>query len=267
MHVMRATAVIRRSAVAASALSLALVVTACGGSGESGEDEADATPQETAASQDPSGDPASPEPEEGADAGAGGSVLTAAELEAALLVTGDVDGYDVGEPVAGDVVAVDEVALENAACEPLAHAVSGVPVGEAAASAHRRVTSSSADGAGASITIDSLYSYEGAGAEDAVAALRDAATGCADGFTVTQAGEPFKVTGISEESITAGEEAYAWTLMVEVDADMVAPAKFAVVRQGSTVATFSTIDVMAVLEGTDYDVPTDLIDAQVGKLG
>jgi hypothetical protein len=205
---MRAT-VIRRTAVAASAVSLALLATACGGSESDGEDKG----KETAAAKPVA------------------KALTAAELEKLALAESDVKDYKVKKAGPEDVIAADDVTVDKAACEPIAYALSAVPVGDPAATVQRKVTSGAkkpgeklsfedlaemtdeeAEKAMASafdrtVTMTSLSSYDGEGAEEAFNGLRTAATKCAGGFTMTTGEGKQKASKISDESISGGEDA------------------------------------------------------------
>lgn len=115
-------------------------------------------------------------------------------------------------------------------------------------------------------TLLTLSSYDSETAEGNIAALRKAATECAGGFGVTTAGETQKVTKITEEKVTGGEEALAWTLMAEQDGQA-APLKLVALRQGGTVATFTSFNLaMAGGKSSTFDLPTAVIAAQAAKL-
>ncbi|MFG3495382.1 hypothetical protein [Streptomyces sp. NPDC047928] len=258
----------RRSAVAASAVSLALLVTACGSEKTTGGDEG------------AKGD-------KGAVADAGSAkALTAAELEKAIIAQGDVDGYKVQQPGAADRVPAEQVTVDKAACQPLAHAVYAVALGEPKATVGRKVVQEPKKGDKPSLgdlsekeledavasafdltsTMVSLASYEGKGADEAVASLRKAAGECAGGFTLKLAGEAQKVLKVEELKVSGGQEAAGWTVLTQQEGGTM-PLKVAVVRQGSTLASFSVVNFGAAGSGKDYDLPTAVIDAQVGKLG
>jgi len=261
---MRNTAV-RRSAVAVSVVSLALLVSACGGEGGSG-DEGKGT---------------------GKGKEAAAKALSAAELEKLALAQGDVEAHKVVKAGPQDDIAAKDVTAGKAGCEPLARLLSGVPVGEPGATVKRRVTSEPKkdDNAGKDLgdltekeiddamasaldvttTLSSLASYDGKGAEDVVAALGTAATACADGFTMTMAGTEQKVTKVGELKVSGGDEAVAWSVEAEQDGEKVSYA-IAAVRHGGTVASFSSINLVALKDEKASALPTAVIDAQVAKL-
>lgn len=257
---MRAT-VIRRTAVTASAVSLALLATACGGAESGGEDKGGKAKESAAATP------------------AAVKALTAAELEKLMVVDGELKDHGIKKAGPGDIVAAKDVTVDKAGCEPLAYAMYGVPLGKSVATAKRKVIDSSnkksKDAAAEgdmtaafdqTMTLAGLSSYDGKGAEEAVAGLRTAATACAGGFTLTMSGTKQKVVKISEVKVSGGEEAVAWTVVSEQDGEKM-PFKIAAVRKGAVVASFTSINMASIATGKDYALPTALINAQVAKLG
>ncbi|MDK0521115.1 hypothetical protein [Streptomyces sp. ML-6] len=260
---MRSSA-IRRTAVAAAAVSLALLAAGCGGGSDSGSDgkKADTKGKESAAAE-----PAA-------------KVLSAAELEKAALAQGDVKGHKISEAAAKDVVATDDIKVEKEVCTPLANALMGAQVGEPGAFTKRTVVSEPKKGAMDKATGDAedafkaafditttqlaLGSYDGKGAQESVAALRTAATECAGGFEFTAAGEKQKINKITEVQVKAGEESVAWTMELEQGGEK-GEMKLAALRQGSSFASFSSIN-LAAMGGGSFDLPTAVIEAQATKL-
>lgn len=257
------TSVIRRTAVAASAVSLALLVTACGGDDSGNDSTGSGKAKATEAAK-----PNTPAVK----------ALTAAELEKAALVQGDVKEHKVVKAGPQDTLTADKVTVDKAACKPIAYTMSGVPVGDPAANVRRRVTSepkkpqgkpSPEDFAAAfdvTITLASLSSYDGKGAEEAVNSLRTAVTDCASGFTMTVSGTVQKVLKMTEAKVSGGDEAIAWSVLTEADG-ATSVLKLAVVRKGATLATFPATKVAAMGTGKDYPLPLAVMDAQVAKLG
>ncbi len=268
---MRATAV-RRTALAASAAALALLATACSGSsdadGKDGKDEKGAANGSSSAPKTPA------------------KALTAAELEKATLTQGDVEGTKVTKAGPADEVPADGVKADKAACLPVAHALSGVAQEGAVATTKRKVIDEpktdgeksledAAKGEGADAfkdafnltsTFVALSSYEGAAGPDAFAALKKAAADCAGGFTATVAGTPTKIVSMTEEKITGGDEALAWTVTSESDG-ATTPVKLAALRKGSSVATFFAFNLAAAGgEDVTFELPTKVVAAQDKKL-
>ncbi|MCT7352200.1 hypothetical protein N4P33_08430 [Streptomyces sp. 15-116A] len=261
---MRAIAV-RRTALAASAAALALLATACGGSGE-----------------DDKGDEGKGASESTAAAAPAAKALTAAELEKAALAQSDVKEGKVATKVAAtDDIAKDQVKSEDAACLPLAHAQAGVAQGEPAATVKRSYTgevkkpskdTKPEDALLAALDTDkmliNLASYEDGGAETAFKGLTAAAGKCAGGFTATVSGEPMKVTKVATTAAPeGGDEGAAITLTVAADEGVQAPNKLVVVRKGATLVTFSVVNLASAATGEDFEVPADVVNAQVAKLG
>ncbi|MEV0300001.1 hypothetical protein [Streptomyces prasinus] len=262
---MRPTAV-RRSALAASAAALALLVTACGGSddGDSGKGDGGKTDASAAASAAPAA-----------------KALTAAELEKAALVQADVkDGKVVTKLPAGDDIAADKVEAEDEACQPLARVQSGVAVGSPAATVKRSWTGEPQKPAKdadpekallAGLDVDkvlvTLASYEDGGAEQVLKDVDAAAEKCAGGFGYTSVGEKFEIVKAAEAEAPKGaDEAIALTLTLSAEG-VEAPVNIVVTRIGSTVAAFSAINFAAMGTGEEAPFPTRISDAQLAKLG
>ncbi|MEU9096009.1 hypothetical protein [Streptomyces sp. NPDC048428] len=265
---MRPTA-IRRTAVAATVMSLALLTAACG------SDAGDAADKDGKADGSASGKPAG----KGADTSAV-KALTAAELEKVSLAQGDVKGHKIAKAGPADAIAAKDVTVDKAACDVFADALMGAKAGTPAASTQRKVVSEpkkggdkeSDDPAEAfkaafdiTTTLTTLASYDGKGAEEVLAGLRTAATECASGFTFTAAGSKQKISKIAEVPVKGGEEAVAWTVTVEADGEKSA-MKLIQIRQGATVASLTSLNLGASGAGGDFDLPTAVIDAQAGKL-
>ncbi|WP_228976579.1 hypothetical protein [Streptomyces sp. DH12] len=264
---MRAS-VIRRSAVAASAVSLALLVTACGGGEKAGDGDKGAA-------------------KEGASAAPAAKALTAAELEKAVLAQGDLKGHKVEPAGADEIGKPGSVTVDKAECLPLAELGSGLALGKPTADVTRKVMEEPKAGAekpsledmtekqieealtqsmAVTVTVDKLASYEAKGAADALASLRAAATACTGGFTVTQDGEKTKIVKVAEEKVSGGDEAGAWVVTADLEDGDSMTVKAAAVRQGTTLATFTAMNIGASAGGKDFPMPTAVIDAQVAKV-
>ncbi|AVH95958.1 MULTISPECIES: hypothetical protein [Streptomyces] len=253
---------IRNAAVAATAVSLALLATACGGgeSADKGKDagKGSAAPSASATSEAPAA-----------------KALSDAELEKLIVEKADLKGYQVQKTEAGDVVPASEVVTEKASCAPIAHAMSFISPGSPAASAERQVLAepkkdATADpeeallGAlGVEMSAVVLGSYDGQGAQEALASVKKAGAECADGFTVSHKSEKNKVLKVDTESFTAGEEAASFTLTSDLEGERLI-SRLVVLRQGNTLASFSTV---SFAPGGVKEFPKALIDAQVKKLG
>ena len=208
--------------------------------------------------------------------------LTAAELDKAALVQGDVKGHKVSKAGKDDAVAASAVTVDNKACDTFADALLGARVGKPVAANQRKVVSEpkkdqkekqdSADAEEAFIaafdittTMTSLSSYDGKGAQDTIDGLRTAATACSGGFGLTVAGDKQKVVKIEEEKISGGEEAAAWTVTVEQggESDPV-QARWSCARAPRSPRSHRSTWRRPAREG--LRLPTAVVDAQLAKL-
>lgn len=269
---MSSTAV-RRTALAASAAALALLVTACGGSsdddGAAGADKAKADRSAPAAGTADKSAPA-------------GKALTAAELEKVALAPSDVKNGEVTTKVpAKDDVAKDQVSTDDKACLPLALGQSAVAQGEPAASVKRSwqgqtetpSPSKGPDGQDmTTISVDkvmlNLASYADDGAEQALKELSTAAEKCAGGFIATSGSDKLKIAEVATAGAPkAGDEAVTISFGVDIGKDTNGLMKLVVVRKGATLASFSAINLSSMMTGAEFQVPADVVDAQIAKLG
>ncbi|MFI1715498.1 hypothetical protein [Streptomyces litmocidini] len=253
---------LRSAAVTTTAVSLALLVTACGSGGDtgSGKDTAPSASATGATSTAPSAPAA--------------KALSAAELEKLIVEQADLPGHQVQKAKPADVVKADSVSADKASCTPLAHVMSAVAPGDPGASTQRKAIelpksggapASPKDALGAlaaPITSVTLGSYDGQGAQEAFASLKTAGTDCAGGFTLLGGGEKTKIVKVAPETVSAGEESLAWTVTAGVDGEPFV-TKLVVFRKGNLLASFSTLS----LGGTVKELPKAVIDAQAAKLG
>ncbi|MCX5560107.1 hypothetical protein [Streptomyces sp. NBC_00038] len=261
-------------AAAASVLSLALAT----GCSDSGSDSGD-------------GDKATG----GKESTAAAKVLSSSELEKAIIATGDADGFEVSSATDSEPFASskEKVKVVDEKCAPIAYVLTGFAPGDSeAAYLNRQVTpateeikpsatssdsledslDSITDALNSTMTIVSLSSYEGDGAQETLASVSEAVEGCASGFTVAAGSDTQKFTKVaSEKASGSGDESVAFAVTGDAEGDEVV-VKGEVVRHGSTVATYYSINLAAFSgeagAGTaDYDVPAEVIDAQAAKLG
>ncbi|MGW0938239.1 hypothetical protein [Streptomyces sp. NPDC002666] len=260
---MRPTA-IRRTAVAATVMSLALLTAACGS--DAGKDNGKASDSASAKSADNGAD-------KGADSTA--KALTAAELEKVSLAEGDVKDHKIAKATPADAIEGDAVTVDKAACDVFADVLMGARAGKPAAFTQRKVAGlpkKSDDPAkmleammDVTTTLATVQAYDGKGADEALAGLRTAATECASGFTLTAAGSKQKVTKIAEVPVKGAEEAVAWTVAVEAEG-VKSAMKLIQLRQGTTLASMTSLNLRVSGEGGDFELPTAVIDAQAAKL-
>ncbi|WP_217241335.1 hypothetical protein [Streptomyces sp. AC555_RSS877] len=245
--------------VAVSVLSLALI-TGC--SDEGSDDSKGSTDSGSSSSSSPT---------------TAAKAYSAAELEKLLLAQGEVKGYKVTS--GDDTLPKSKSVLKNidkAECEPVAYAMAALPPGDTDASASNTVTedaptdaASAGDFAEAfnlTATYVGLSSYEGDGAEKAFKAVSDGVAACSGGFGFTADGTDTKITKISSEKASgAGDESVAFAVDSGAEGES-GTFHTEVVRHGSTIATFYSVNFAALTTGKAYDIPAAVIDAQGAKL-
>ncbi|MCX4527569.1 MULTISPECIES: hypothetical protein [unclassified Streptomyces] len=244
------TALVRRTVLTASAVSLALLATACGsGEGDSKGDAKSSAKPSAAASP-------SPTPE--------AKALTAEELEKVSLVNGDVPKVELAKAGADDVSKVSEVSSDKAECKPLALVGSLATLGDSVTSTERIATGEPTDmknPLSITITAVKVQSYNGKGAEAALASLKTAGTACAGGFIVTAGGDKTTIKSVAPATATAGDEAAAWDVTMSEDGEAI-ESRLVAFRKGSNLVTIQHVSFTG-KPGT----PQAFIDAQLKKLG
>jgi hypothetical protein len=256
---MRRTTV-RRTAVAASAISLALLVSACGAD----------KPVDAAAEG---------KGKDSAAAGPGAKALSQGELDKLVLANGDLKNHKVAMPSKADVALAKTATADKAECKPLVDAMALRPVGSPAATSPRRISvvpekpakdasdeekieAGLAALSNMSIMSDTLGSYDGKGAQEALAGLRDAGKACAGGFTMIAGPDKTKVTKVAPATYTGGDEAVAFTLTQDGEGGDSPISQLVVVRKGNTLVSLFALNLSGKTEQ-----PKAAIDAQLAKLG
>ncbi|OKK20973.1 hypothetical protein AMK16_11320 [Streptomyces sp. CB00455] len=258
------SALVRRSVLTASAVSLTLLATACGS--DKADTTADAKPSAAA--------PATSAPAPAAKA------KTAAELTPLLVTQADLPDHKVEDDAAAAAAAKGKPAeTDKPECKPLVQFQSFQSVGAPAGTARVAATSKpqpAAEGAtmeekldaamkGLSVTRTSvaLNSYDGKGAEEALAALKGAVTACAGGYTVAAEGDSTKIEKVVPGTpAAAGDEALAFAVVIDLKDGDKATWQLAAVRKGNTLATFTSMNLTG-----DAEQPKAIVDAQAKKLG
>lgn len=239
-------------------LSLALVTGCSGGSEDDAKDAAASS--STGAATVPSA-----------------KARSTAELEKLLLAKGEVAGYDVDPGDDSLPKAKSDVKADKSACAPLAYALSGLPPADTDARANNTVTSRTStpspdeasleDAFNVDMTIVGLSSYEGDGAEKAVKAVSDGIAACSGSFGIAAEGENLKITKVTAGKASGkGDQSVAFAVNSDMDGDGTATFHVDVVRVGSTVSTYYTVDFASLGSGKAATVPAAVLDAQVAKL-
>ncbi|MFF5469211.1 hypothetical protein [Streptomyces achromogenes] len=263
---MKRSSGVRLCATAAvSVLSLALV-TGCGG--EKSDDSGNTSGKDAAK-------PAA-------------KTLSAAELQKLVIAKGDVPGHEVG-PVEGGVPDRSKVKAGDAECEPVLQAFTGIAPGAPVANTSRMATQETktptaepsspedlSEGAlkdqftkamDLDVTVVTLASYDGDGAERGLASVRDAVKACAGGFSGEQDGEKGRFTKVAEEKPSGtGDASVAFTATDEDGEDGALPLHSEVVRHGRTLAVYTTVNIGAMMGKKPYTVSAPVMKAQAAKL-
>jgi len=264
----RSSGVRAAATVAVSALSLALV-TGCGG----GSDDASNASDKQAAKDTKAA-----------------KALSAAELKKAIIADGDVEGYKVDASGKQLPKSKDQIKSADEKCAPIAYAMGGMAPGDSASNAavmvqqdkqkptdnasksledltESEIEDSLTDAMSLDMTLVGLSSYDGDGAEQTFKSVSDAVDGCAGGFTVTMQGTDQKLTKLtSEKASGAGDESVAFTVSSDAEDGDVATTHVEVVRHGTTIATYYTINLGLMITDKTYSVPAAVIEAQAAKL-
>jgi hypothetical protein len=214
--------------------------------------------------------------------------LSAAELKKLIIAQGDVPGHKVG-PVEGGVPDESKVKSDDAKCDPVLRAFTGIAPGTPAAKTSRMATEDKKDptddatslddlesgkfedaineSMDLDVTVVTLASYDGDGAEQGLKAVSDAAKACAGGFSGEQDGEKGKFTKVAEEkSSGTGDASVAFTAVNDAGKDGSLPLHAEVVRHGNTLAVYTTINIGAMMSKKAYTVSAPVVKAQAAKL-
>ncbi|MCX4971297.1 hypothetical protein [Streptomyces sp. NBC_00620] len=239
-----------RAAVASVMLAL---VAGCGSS--EGAAELGAGAEGSAVTESTS---ASPSAAVSAVADTGSDPLTEAQLTKAQLEQGDLEGYNITAVASTDTEA-PPIDADDDVCAAVSmmmfFSLSVTPE----ARVGRSVSGTSGDTAGTGTSV-LLASYQEADANQGIADLAASVKGCPDGFEVT---EDLKASAVkSLDTPDAGDEAVAFRLsggMLGADT----PTAYTVVRSGSTLAVFFTVDMT---DPKTVTVPDEVVTAQLAKL-
>ncbi|MFK4067422.1 hypothetical protein [Streptomyces sp. NPDC029674] len=209
---------------------------------------------------------------DGGDSGAGGAkasqkpaaenagakkpaVLTTADLEKAALTEGDLKGYKVEKMSAADMPS-QTVPADPAACQPLADMF--MFASRPAAEARIGRTMTGPDELDATVISFALLAHEQAGAEKVMAGLRTATKKC----TAYEHADSKYRDVAALPAPKAGDDAVSYKVVGLIEGQKT-PMSFTVVRSGSTVAAFYSINL---LKPKKFGVPTEIVEAQVKKL-
>ncbi|WP_307840387.1 hypothetical protein [Streptomyces sp. G44] len=182
-------------------------------------------------------------------------VLSAGDLEKAVLAKGDLKGYKVEKLSAADMPA-ETVDADPVACQPLANMF--MFASDPASKARVGRTLSGPDELDGTITTLALLAHEQDGAEKVMDGLRTATRKC----------KAYEHVGSKYRDVAAlpapksGDEAVSYKVVGFIEGQKT-PMSFTVVRSGSTLAAFYSINL---LKPKEFGVSEKIVDAQIAKL-
>jgi predicted small secreted protein len=239
----------RAALAAASALSLAAVLTACSGDSGTGTD---AKPESSPSSQKAR------------------QVSPAERLAQTMVTKADVSGYAVKDLEAEFRLAKSpsEVTLDKPACAPLAYAMNQLPLGEPEAELTKVLSTSKYGDEDVYIT---LTAYKAGKAQSAMAGLSKALDDCGDGFTAKSKNSSSTYDSVTAEkptAVAAGDETVAFkATMTFRGASHVLHTE--AVRRGDVVAVYFSVNGIAIanVAPSDAKMPAAVVKTQNEKLG
>ncbi len=243
-------------AVVAASVTVALGLTAaCGGdsgdSGSSGSSGDGGSRADSGSSRD--GDKKSSQ--KPAPAEKKSTALTAADLEKAVLAKGDLKGHKIEKLSAADMPS-QTVPADPAACQPFADMFMFASQPAAKSRVGRTVTGP--DALDATVSSLALLAHEQADAEKVMDDLRTATKKCT---AYEHADSKYRdVAALTAPK--AGDDAVSYKVVGVIEGQRT-PMSFTVVRSGSTLAAFYSINL---LKPKKFGVPTEIVEAQVKEL-
>ena len=249
---------ISRTLVAASVVAALGCATACAGGGDAAAraDDKDRKSSQPSAAARSAGESKEKKPaKESPSTPEADKPLTEAQLKKAALATGDVKGYVVEGAGSADLQGGSSPA-RPARCQSVADMFLFTTDPASRASVSRGVGAK--DETDASVTTLALLSYGSGEAGEVLAALRKATGECTEYQYVG-----YKYTGVKPlADPDLGDESVAFRLVASIEGAKV-PAAYTVVRDGTTLVAFSS---MNMLDGDEVEVPAELVEAQLAKL-
>ncbi|MBV1940486.1 hypothetical protein KUF83_28530 [Streptomyces sp. BV286] len=247
---------IARPLVAASVVAALGGTAACGAGGTAGDGKA--SPSAAGSRTADAGEKKTPTRRAEATPEAGGAdgPLSEAQLKKAALVTGDVKDFEVKASEGADLLG-QSVPAKPATCQAVADMFLFTTDPPSAAGVSRGIIPK--DETNASVTTLTLLSYEPGEADEVIAGLRSATGNCT----------AYRHTGYDYKDVKAlagpdlGDESVAFRLVASIEGAEV-PAAYTVVRDGTTLVAFSS---MNMLDADEVEVPDELVEAQLAKLG
>ncbi|MET8684033.1 hypothetical protein ABZV77_07420 [Streptomyces sp. NPDC004732] len=248
---------VSRAVVAASVMVALGLTAACGGDSDSGDSGKSGSSGSSGNSRDSrdSRDSDKKSSQKPAPAEKKSTALTAADLEKAVLAKGDLKGHKVEKLSAADMPS-QTVPADPAACQPFADMF--MFASQPAATSRVGRTLTGPDELDATVISLALLAYEQADAEQVMDDLRTATKKCT---AYEHADSKYRdVAALTAPK--AGDDAVSYKVVGVIEGQKT-PMSFTVVRSGSTLAAFYSINL---LEPKKFGVPTEVVEAQVNKV-
>ncbi|WAL97385.1 hypothetical protein [Streptomyces sp. Je 1-369] len=234
-------------AVVAASVTVALGLTAACGSDNGSDSSGSGAGSDGKKS---SGQPAQQKPAEKKSA-----ALSAADLEKAVLAKGDLKGYKVEKMSAADMPS-QTVPADPAACQPFADMFMFATQPTAKARVGRTMTGP--DEMDATVISLALLAHEQTDAEKVMDDLRTATKKC----TAYEHADSKYRDVAALPAPKAGDDAVSYKVVGLIEGQKT-PMSFTVVRSGSTLAAFYSINL---LKPKKFGVPAEIVEAQVKKV-
>ncbi|MFI1681026.1 hypothetical protein [Streptomyces sp. NPDC020607] len=234
-------------AVVAASVTVALGLTAACGSDNGSDSSGSGAGSDGKKS---SGQPAQQKPAEKKSA-----ALSAADLERAVLAKGDLKGYKVEKMSAADMPS-QTVPADPAACQPFADMFMFATQPTAKARVGRTMTGP--DEMDATVISLALLAHEQTDAEKVMDDLRTATKKC----TAYEHADSKYRDVAALPAPKAGDDAVSYKVVGLIEGQKT-PMSFTVVRSGSTLAAFYSINL---LKPKKFGVPAEIVEAQVKKV-
>ncbi|MEU5684789.1 hypothetical protein [Streptomyces venezuelae] len=241
---------VSRAVVAASVMVALGLTAACGSDKGSGDNGSGSGSGSGSGDKKQSGQQAKQKPAEKKS-----TALSAADLEKAVLAKGDLKGYKVEKMSAEDMPS-QTVPADPAACQPFADMFMFATQPSAKARVGRIMTGP--DELDATVISLALLAHEQPDAEKVMDDLRTATKNC----TAYEHADSKYRDVAALPTPKAGDEAVSYKVVGLIEGQKT-PMSFTVVRSGSTLAAFYSINL---LKPKKFGVPAEVVEAQVKKV-
>ncbi|MET8680696.1 hypothetical protein ABZW18_24685 [Streptomyces sp. NPDC004647] len=253
---MRTQVVRRLIAVAASAVLVMGIASGCSGSSSDGEDSS-----EKPANKAPGAESAADGSEDN-DGRGGAQALSDGELSKVALTTADVKDFKVQKPPTEALQSETRPKADKSECQPIAGMIGDGQDPAPTGTVYRQLTTTDSKKLGLAL-FERLSGYSQKDAEKTMADLHAAVEKCTGGFNTSEKSDSSTYSAVKAVTAPkAGDDIVAYELTGKLKGDQM-PLLFTVVRQGSSVASFYS---MNPFEPAKAEIPASVVTAQAEKL-